>query len=246
VDSPLLDDSRRDWLSFDHDGDTYLFDVSFLTSNWTCIFGAGCKGVHEEDTTELSHGCCSFGAHFADAADRRRGKDAAKRLTAAQWQHRDTTRSAGSPFEKNDEGDWTTRVVDGACVFLNRTDFERGAGCALHVGAVEADERPMDWKPEVCWQVPVRYHYSIDETGHTTYTLREWKRRDWGEGGAEFHWWCTEDAEAFVAHERVVDTLADELRGLIGDDVYDLLVTHLDERTTGTVFLPHTAVRRPR
>lgn len=246
MDSPLLDDTRRDWLSFDHDGDTYLFDISFLTSNWTCIFGEGCKGVHEEDTTELSHGCCSFGAHFADGPDRRRVREAARRLTADQWQHRDEARTAGGPLVKNEDGDWTTRVVDGACIFLNRTDFHLGAGCALHVGALAEDERPMDWKPEVCWQVPVRYHYSVDETGHTTYTLREWKRRDWGDGGAEFHWWCTEDPEAFVAHERVVDTLADELRGLVGDEVYGLLLAHLDERTTGTVFLPHPAVRRPR
>ena len=246
MDSPLLDDSRRDWLSFDHDGDTYLFDVSFLTSNWTCIFGAGCKGVHEEDTTELSHGCCSFGAHFADGPDRRRVREAVRRLDADQWQHRATAKELGGPIAKNDEGEWATRTVDGACVFLNRTDFHLGAGCALHVGAMDAGERPMDWKPEVCWQVPVRYHYSTDETGHTTFTLREWKRRDWGEGGAEFHWWCTEDPEAFVAHERVVDTLEGEIRGLVGDEVYRRLVEHLDERTTGTVLLPHPAVRRPR
>ena len=243
---PLADTSRRDWVSFDHDGDTYLFDASYLTSNWTCIFGSGCKGVHEEDTTELSHGCCSFGAHFADAPDRKRVRTAAKRLTADQWQHQAAAKELGGAVGKNETGDWTTRVVDGACIFLNRTDFHLGAGCALHVGAVQADERPMDWKPEVCWQVPVRYQYETDETGHTTFVLREWKRRDWGEGGAEFHWWCTEDPEAFVGHERVVDSLEDEIRGLVGDEVYELLVDHLDDRATGTVFLPHPAVRRPR
>ena len=243
---PLADTSRRDWLSFEHDGDTYLFDASYLTSNWTCIFGSGCKGVHEEDTSELSHGCCSFGSHFADAADRKRVRAAAQRLTDDQWQHKSAAKALGGSIGKNDNGDWTTKVVDDACIFLNRNDFHLGAGCALHVGAMQADERPMDWKPEVCWQVPVRYQFETDEAGHTTFTLREWKRRDWGEGGADFHWWCTEDPEAFVGHERVVDSLEGEIRGLVGDEVYELLVDHLDDRATGTVFLPHPAVRRPR
>ncbi|MFM7063132.1 MAG: hypothetical protein ACKO04_06540 [Actinomycetes bacterium] len=67
-----------------------------------------------------------------------------------------------------------------------------------------------------------------------------------GRGCAEFHWWCTEDPEAFVGHERVVDSLEGEIRGLVGDEVYELLLDHLDDRATGTVFLPHPAVRRPR
>ncbi|MFM7069390.1 MAG: hypothetical protein ACKOYM_08030 [Actinomycetes bacterium] len=243
---PLADTSRRDWLSFDHDGDTYMFDVSFLTSNWTCIFGQGCKGVHETDTTELSHGCCSFGSHFADAADRKRVSAAARRLTADHWQHLDVAADLGGAFVKNDDGDWTTHVVDDACIFLNRNDFHLGAGCALHVGAMESGERPMDWKPEVCWQVPIRYHFETDELGHTTFVLREWKRRDWGDGGAEFHWWCTEAADAFIGHERVVDTLADEIRELVGAAVFDRLRAHIDDRAVGTVHLPHPAVRQPR
>ena len=59
-------------------------------------------------------------------------------------------------------------------------------GCALHIAALEAGERPMDWKPSVCWQVPLRLEHSTDESGHVTSRLREWKRRDWGEGGSDF------------------------------------------------------------
>ena len=47
--------------------------------------------------------------------------------------------------------------------------------------------------------------------------LREWKRRDWGEGGAEFHWWCTEDPEAFVGHRPVYEELRDEIVELVGE-----------------------------
>ncbi len=59
----------------------------------------------------------------------------------------------------------------------------------------------MDWKPLVCWQVPIRLEHSTDESGHVTSRLREWKRRDWGEGGSEFGWWCTEEPDAFVGSE---------------------------------------------
>ena len=55
-------------------------------------------------------------------------------------------------------------------------------------------------------------------------TVREWKRRDWGEGGHEFHWWCTDAPEAFVGHEPVYRYLEDELVELVGRPVYDLLV----------------------
>ena len=34
----------------------WRFDVSFLESNWTCIFGNGCQGVLTEDATELVQG----------------------------------------------------------------------------------------------------------------------------------------------------------------------------------------------
>ena len=32
------------------------------------------------------------------------------------------------------------------------------------------------------------------DDGYVTSVIRQWDRRDWGEGGVEFHWWCTEDA----------------------------------------------------
>jgi hypothetical protein len=243
-DEPALEDpTRREWLSFDHDGDTYLFDVSFLTSNWRCIFGEGCKGVLEHDATELGQGCCSHGAHFADGPDRKRVLRHAERLSSEQWQLREVAERAGGPVERAEGGGWTTRTHDDACIFLNRPDFALGAGCALHVGAVDAGESFLDWKPEVCWQLPLRLSHQVDEVEHTTYTLREWKRRDWGEGGQDFHWWCTESPEAFVGAEPVVVTLRDEIVALVGDEVYELLLDQLRSRPSVT-WVPHPAMRR--
>ena len=71
---------------------------------------------------------------------------------------------------------------------------------------------------------------------------REWKRRDWGAGGDEFHWWCTESADAFVGDDAVYRTLRDEIVEMVGEPVYERLVALL-ERPRWTP-LPHPAVRR--
>lgn len=229
-----VDPTRREWVSFDHDDDTYLFDITFLNSNWRCIFGDGCQGVHEDDTTELGHGCCSHGAHFADKADRQRVLRHARSLTDEQWQLKSVAASLDGGAVVKEDGSWKTRVVDGACVFLNRADHPGGAGCALHSAALAEDESFLDWKPEVCWQLPLRLSHHTDEAEHTTWTLRDWKRRDWGEGGSHFHWWCTDSAEAFTDTEPVVVTLRDEIVALVGVEVYDRLLEEIDRIDHGT------------
>lgn len=238
----------HEWVSFeDPDEDrTWLFDVTFLTSPWSCIFGRGCKGVLDHDATDLVQGCCSFGAHFADEDDIAHTRKMAERLTPEQWQFRHVGRAQGIT-QTNDEGETTTLLVDDACVFLNRPGFDGdGLGCAFHHAAQANGERHLDWMPEVCWQLPIRRIDETDVNGHVTSTVREWKQRDWGEGGDDFHWWCTEEPDAFVDADPVYRTLADELRVVTSEAVYDLLATHLDKRlrTQGTkVFLRHPATR---
>lgn len=244
--SPLPSPTRTEWLSFeDDDGTVWLFDVSFLLSGWTCIFGAGCQGVLTEDATNLVQGCCSYGAHFADARDRKVVRDAAKRLTPDIWQFAAETKAAGGPIVKNEDGAWITAQVDDACCFLNRPGFSGGVGCALHLGALRAGERPLDWKPDVCWQVPLRLVSLTDEHGQVTNTLRDWKRRDWGEGGEDFHWWCTESHDPFIAAEPVYVTMRDEIIELVGPEPYAWLVNEL-ESAGSSAYRSHAAVERGR
>lgn len=233
----------HEWVSVDVDGSTYVFDVTFLASDWTCIFGDGCLGVHAEPRPELVHGCCSHGAHFTGKADRRRVEGFAERLTDNQWQFRRKAAKLGGPIYRNEAGDVVTRTYEGACIFANRVDFPGGPGCALHAAALAAGERPIDWKPEVCWQLPLRLDHHLDDNGHITYTLREWKRRDWGEGGDEFAWWCTESGEAFRGRRPVFEELADEIVELVGEAPYAALCAYLAARGS-EVLLPHPAVRR--
>ena len=221
---------------------TWVLDVTFLTSPWRCIFGEGCQGVLTGPAPELEHGCCSYGAHFIDQDDHDETMQYAARLTKDQWQLRSVAERKGGATKISKKGDLTTRLHDGACIFLNRPEFGRGAGCALHVGALDAGERPMDWKPDVCWQLPLRLAETTDD-GHVTSTLREWKRRDWGAGGQEFHWWCTEEDDAFVDPRPVYETLRDEIVELVGEWVYERFVEHVSRRGREQL-LPHPALRR--
>jgi hypothetical protein len=111
---------------------------------------------------------------------------------------------------------------------------------------MEAGERPMDWKPDVCWQVPVRLQETTDEDGHIVTFVREWKRRDWGDGGHEFHWWCTADKGAFVGKDPTYKYLKDELTELVGAKVYGMLVKELEKRETTVAAHPVTLTSKPR
>lgn len=228
----------HEWVSFDDDHlqRTWLLDATFLESNWTCIFGQGCQGVLTAPTPELVQGCCSYGAHFSDDADRQRVELAATRLTADQWQFRD--KGAKGTTRVSKKGEMTTRLVKDACIFLNRPDFHRGPGCALHVMAMDNAESYIPLKPEVCWQLPLRREDITLANDHVVTRIGQWDRRDWGQGGEDFHWWCTQDSAAFVGANRVVDSMKEELIAMMGAQNYEHLLTLLAQRRRGTP-LPH-------
>jgi hypothetical protein len=236
-------DQPHEWLSFEdpHERRRWQFDITFLLSNWTCIFGQGCQGVLTGPTPELVQGCCSYGAHFIDQEDVDRVVAAADTLTADQWQFRQQGRRRGV-WRENQHGELVTRLVDGACVFLNRPGFPGGPGCALHRAALERSERPLDLKPTVCWQLPLRREDTDEDDGWVTSRVVQWERRHWGKGGFEFHWWCTDAPDAFVGHEPVYRSLRDELVELVGEEIYDLVANYLDERTPS---FPHPGITHP-
>jgi hypothetical protein len=236
------DDLAHEWISFEDPDEerTWMIDATFFASPYKCIFGEGCCGIHEEKTPELSQGCCSFGAHFLDREDRTSVGAAVKRLEARHWANFTEAKRHGWT-EKDDDGQTKTRTVNGACIFHNPPGFPAGTGCAFHIAALEAGERPMDWKPDVCWQVPVRLEDHVEDNGHVISTLREWKRRDWGSGGNEFAWWCTESPEAFVGGEPAWRYFREELTEIMGPTAYAMLVGHMERPRA--VPLPHPALR---
>ncbi|MGI8493646.1 MAG: hypothetical protein ACR2KC_08465, partial [Acidimicrobiales bacterium] len=136
------------------DGDTtWRFDRRFLVSNWSCIWGRGCLGIREVSAPHLNEGCCSVGAEFDTEDDARRVAALAATLDPAIFQHHAEADQQGLFANEQRRA---TRVLDGACIFFNRPGFAGGAGCALHLAAIRAGESPIEWKPSVCWQLPIK------------------------------------------------------------------------------------------
>ncbi|MGZ6793977.1 MAG: hypothetical protein ACXVFV_13575, partial [Mycobacteriales bacterium] len=160
-------------------------DLTWLLSSWTCVYGTGCHGVIEGRADD---GCCSHGAFYSDDEDEARVASYAAMLKKKDWQYAATGRADGISVVDELEGEPArkTRTVDGACLFLNRPGFSGGDGCALHALALRLGKHPLETKPDVCWQLPVRRVQEVverpDETTVTVTTLGEFDRRGWGPG----------------------------------------------------------------
>jgi hypothetical protein len=213
------------------------FDVTFMLSGYGCIWGRGCPDIRLGHT---ARGCCVEGVEiYRGAGDPDGRTDLAMirgrvaQLTDDDWQNRSVAlrRGGRDPWGKArfKRDSVHTRIHRGACIFHNRPDHPAGAGCALHLAALRRGEDPIDWKPQICWQVPL--FLETDPATRTT-TVRPSRTADWGQEGI-IEWWCTEHAEAFGAAQPVYVTLEAELRRACGDDVYAELAAHCRARRPG-------------
>ena len=207
-------------------------DLTWLTSRWSCIFGRGCPGIYADRPND---GCCTLGAHFADRDDERRVGRAVRELTSAQWQYRSAARKGGwveledpDQVAEGELPDRKTRIVDGACIFLNRPGFPAGEGCALHLLAEDQGRDLTETKPDVCWQLPIRRQFRTvtrtDETTYTEVTIGEYGRDGWGPGGADLAWYCSSNTEAHHGTRPVYANYRAELTALMGPAAYAVLI----------------------
>ena len=232
-------DFARDWVEFVDPADplgVVRADLTWLLSGWTCIYGRGCEGVIEGRADD---GCCTHGAFYADDQDRVRVEGFAAQLTTKHWQYAAIGRVGGvSEYDTlEDEPALRTRAVEGACVFLNRPGFAGGAGCALHALAERQGLHPLETKPDVCWQLPVRrtqeWVERPDEVSVLVTSIGEFDRRGWGPAGADLHWWCTSSPLAHVGAEPLWVSYAAELTELLGAPAYAELARLCVLRTAG-------------
>ncbi|MDP8908905.1 MAG: hypothetical protein M3N47_07255 [Chloroflexota bacterium] len=234
-------DFPRMWVEFPdpaNDEQVFRCDLTWLTSSWTCIFGHGCQGIYRD---QPDAGCCTLGAHFADRDDERRVRAFVRELTPDGWQHR-----SRSWIETDENGARKTRVVDGACIFLNRPGFAGGHGCALHSLALRSGRHPLETKPDVCWQLPIRRTYDHverpDDTKVLVVTIAEYDRRGWGPGGHDLDWYCTGNTDAHVGRDPVYVSSRAELVELMGQAAYDVLASHCAQHLRARLPLaPHPA-----
>jgi hypothetical protein len=230
-------DFPRAWVEFGDPADpdqVFRCDLTWLTSSYTCIFGQGCHGIYK---TSPDTGCCTLGAHFADKDDEKRVASYVAQLDADTWQFRPEGKVRRRDWvETDDEGARKTLTVevDGqeACIFHNRTDFPLGAGCALHALAIQQGRHPLETKPDVCWQLPIRRSFRDvqrpDGTSYTEVAISEYDRRGWGSGGHDLDWYCSGNTEAHVAVEPLYVTSAAELTELMGPEGYAELARHAE------------------
>ncbi|MEU1947423.1 hypothetical protein ABZ554_34530 [Streptomyces sp. NPDC020125] len=239
-------DFARAWVEFPDPADDEQFfrcDLTWLTSRWTCIFGQGCQGIQ---AGRASDGCCTLGAHFSDEEDEERVGRHMARLTPEIWQFHDVGHASGW-VQEDDDGERQTRRHKGSCIFQNRPGFEGGAGCALHILALREGREPLETKPDVCWQLPVRRSYDWidrpDDTRVLRVTIAEYDRRGWGPGGHDLHWWCTSATSAHGAGEPVFRSYRPELTELMGKAGYDRLVELCEQRLAASLPMvaPHPA-----
>lgn len=224
-------DFPREWISFTDPGDPLHLiraDMTWLLSNWTCVFGTpACQGILADRPDD---GCCSHGAFLSDDEDRAHLDAAVADLTDEDWQLRSVGLGKKGYLEQDevdDEPALRTRKYKGACVFLNRPGFEGGTGCALHKMALRTGQLPMDVKPEVCWQLPIRrtqeWEERPDGVDVLVTTVGEYDRRGWGSGGEDLDWYCTGDPAAHVGAQPVWQSYGPELTGLLGAEIYSVL-----------------------
>lgn len=232
-------DAARLWWEFadpgapgDDDGNptqVVRADLTWLTSSWNCTFGRGCPGVV---AGRADDGCCTLGAHFSEPADEARVARAVARLTPGTWQYATTHADAWAVDDDEEPDDRRTAVVDGACVLLNRPGWAasgpgRSAGCALHALALAEGREPLQLKPDVCWQLPLRRTYRTverpDGTEYLEVSVGEYDRRGWGPGGLDLDRYCTGDPQAHRGATPVVDSLRAELVELLGAPAYTVL-----------------------
>jgi hypothetical protein len=250
-------DFPREWIEFTDPADdqhVVRADLTWLLSRWTCVFGSACHGILAGRAAE---GCCSHGAFFTDADDENRVRAAAATLTPQTWQH---YRRGFKNYTEMDTVDGSTparrtatRPGDGPCVFLNDAGFPGGGGCALHAQALRDGVHPLAYKPDVCWQLPVRREQEWtkrpDGTKVLLSTLTEFDRRGWGPGGLDLDWWCTSSPEAHVGTEPMFRSYAAELTALIGAEAYGRLAELCAARDAAPLVAPHpatVAARPPR
>lgn len=201
--------------------------MEFLLSNYECQWGRGCKGINP-NRPDL--GCCANGAYLNDK-DVELLKKRVPQLDSETWQRH------GSKFIHSvpDGSKWKfwkrakkTAIVDrkdsvSGCVFANDPDFAGGAGCTLHIAAMKQGENPIDWKPMICWQMPL-FVEEVDEINTNIVRMFHWSKND-------YPWFCAHDEISWIAEKPVYQTMAAELKAMLDDydeSLYEIVVKICD------------------
>lgn len=228
----LKQDFARQFVEFEdptNPHQVYRCDLTWLTSNWNCIWGRGCGGIQKGYP---QYGCCANGAHFSDKDDEQRVAKYVDKLTPETWEHYKAGHRRWT--EKDEDGARKTRIHNDGCIFLNSDGFPGGSGCALHHEAARRGVSIAKTKPDVCWQLPIRRDYEWielpDGVQKLRITIEEYQRSGWGPGGHDLHWYCSSNTDAHTGAKPVYVGERDVLIEMMGKRAYAVLKEHCDTR----------------
>ena len=230
-----------EWLTFPAPDDPdrqYRVNVSFLLSNYQCIFGQGCLGSLNKKPS-ADYGCCERGVTFIDEDDFDHVEEMVGQLTAEDCDNIDHVRGRGWYLSSKSGKPYKTRKIDSLCIFGNRTGGPAGKpGCAFHHLAARQGKHHTETKPFICWSVPLNFSSEEPEEpgGRDTTIVSAFTADAWGgtaddeeaDGRGHLGWWCIDTPDAYRGAEPVYRTMEHELRKGIGDAAYERMAELLD------------------
>lgn len=231
-----------DWLTFPSPDDPdkrFRVNVSFLLSNYQCIWGRGCPGLlnHSADPEAA---CCERGVTFVDENDFAHVSEMVGELTAADCDNIDHVRERGWYQQSKAGVPYKTRKLGGSCIFTNRAGGAAGKpGCAFHHLAQRKGVSATETKPFICWTLPLNFsHEPAEETGGpSTMIVSAFSADAWGgtnddeedDGRGHMGYWCIDTPDAYGGAKPVYRSLETELRKGMGDAAYERMVELLEE-----------------
>jgi hypothetical protein len=230
-----------EWLTFPAPDDPdlqYRVNVSFLLSNYQCIFGCGCQGLLNR-SVDPEAACCERGVTFLDDEDFEHVAEMVEQLTPEDCDNLDRVRARGWYQTSSSGKPYKTRKVGGSCIFTNRTGGPTGKpGCSFHHLALRQGKHPSETKPFICWTLPLNFRQEPPEepggpvtTIVSAFTAEAWAGtadEDEPDGRGHMGYWCVDTPDAYRGARPVYKSFEAELRKGLGDAVYERMAELLE------------------